>query len=64
MQLVHSLSLLEKKGFPLLESLPAHQLSADFDWLLEDRPNYRFVAGGGGQGAVIAIELCEVYISD
>lgn len=41
-----------------------HQIFADVDWLLKDRPHNCFIAAGGGQRAHVPVELCEVYISN
>lgn len=39
-----------------------HQGFIDIDGLVEDCPHNRFIAGGCGQGALVAVELCEIHI--
>lgn len=41
-----------------------YQSFVDVDRLLEDCPHHCFIAGGGGQGSHVPVELCQIYISN
>lgn len=43
-------------------TLRTHQGFVDVDRLMEDCPHNCFIASGCGQGALVAVELCEIHI--
>lgn len=43
-------------------TLRTHQGFADVDRLMEDCPHNCFIASGCGQGALVAVKLCEIHI--